>query len=95
MVFRSARHRVKEQRRLDAWNHSDAAAGNPLRCSKTFVPFSEMCPGFIVAAMELVVLIAFGIVWALFLPVVVLHAMVQADVSAIGPADDTSTQKEA
>jgi hypothetical protein len=65
------------------------------RCSKTLVPFSEMCPGSIVAAMELVVLIAFGIVWALFLPVVVLHAMVQADVSAISPAADTSAKKEA
>jgi len=45
--------------------------------------------------MELVVLIAFGIVWALFLPFVVLHAMVQSDVSAIGQAADTSAKKEA
>jgi len=45
--------------------------------------------------MELVIWIAFGIIWALFLPAVVLHAMVQADVSALSPMADTSGKKEA
>jgi hypothetical protein len=44
--------------------------------------------------MELVVLVAFGIIWALFLPLMVLHAMVQADVSAINQAVDASAKKE-
>ena len=44
--------------------------------------------------MELVVLVAFGIIWALFLPLLVLHAMVQADVNAMNQAADPAAKKE-
>lgn len=45
--------------------------------------------------MEILLLISFGVVWVLFPILMVLHAMVQADMASLTQPADASFEKEA